>query len=65
MAGVVCRSGPYLLAWNVGGKHCRYRLRWKLGRTASPADMFRRLYSDAPDVKSLNVYSYDVEAAGQ
>jgi hypothetical protein len=62
MAAVVCRSGPYLLAWNVGGKHCRHRLRWKLGRTVSPAEMFRRLYSDAPEVGKLKVYRYEIEA---
>lgn len=54
-----------MLAWNIGGKHSRYRLRWKLGRTTSPADMFRRLYSDAPDVATLNIYGYGVEAVEQ
>ncbi|MBA3376005.1 MAG: hypothetical protein H0U00_09380 [Actinobacteria bacterium] len=61
MAAVVCRSGPYVLAWNMGGMHGRYRLRPKLGRTVSPADMFRRLYSEAPDADSLTLYSYAIE----
>ncbi len=41
--------------------HGRYRLRPKLGRTVSPADMFRRLYSEAPDADSLTLYSYAIE----
>ena len=56
VAVVICRFGPYLMAWDAAGRHERQHL--DRTRGVSNEDMFRRLYPDAPRIADLDAYGY-------
>ena len=58
VAAVICRFGPYMMAWDAAGRHERQHLDRTSG--ISQHDMLRRFYPDVPPVDALSPYRYEL-----